>query len=133
MKTIVHVELSDEEREQVAQSLGHSGLVTRKQVTAFVQNQVTKAIKGKLNDQGNKTDTASGEDPPGDSGSGGPGTGDRGVREEVSGRGFTPSRGDEPYLFKARDPALRELHSNILDAIQALEDYTWEQMEKNRE
>ena len=47
-------------------------------------------------------------------------------------RDFVPSRGDEPYLFRAQDEKLHKLHQDLLNAIDALNKYTWEKMEKNR-
>ena len=45
---------------------------------------------------------------------------------------FEPSRGDEPYLFKAKNESLREIHTRMLNLLEEYEAAVWADMEKNR-
>ena len=45
---------------------------------------------------------------------------------------FVPTRGDEKYMFKARNESIREIHSRMLDCIEDYESAVRDDMEKNR-
>ncbi len=113
MKVIIHLEITDDDRSKLAQSLGHSGLVTRKEVTEFVKEKIREAIDisaaapslARPADEGRRTDIPD----------------------------FTPSRGDEPYLYRAKDSELAALCSAALDGLDALDRYVWDKLEENRQ
>lgn len=113
MKTIVHFETTDEQRKRLAEAWGVKGVVSRNDIKARAQAWLESEMAG--NSAPAEVELPAPEPP-----------------KPAKRDGFVPSRGDEPYIFKARDERLRQLHSNLLDAIEALEDYTWEQMERNR-
>ena len=46
---------------------------------------------------------------------------------------FTPSRGDEPYLYKPKSVPLKEACSRMLDLAEEVEQLVWDVLEKNRE
>ena len=144
MKTIIHIVLSEEERESVYMSLfGHPGKVSRKQLTRFVEDIVCEVIKGNTIEpasifvedivgeviQGNTIEPASSRpvkaadevEPAA------PASGDRGIHE------FVPTRGDEAYMYKGKDPELAAQCSKVLDGIQYIEQYAWTALERNRE
>jgi hypothetical protein len=95
MKTNIGIETTDEERQRIAEALGlKHKLATRHDIKTFVEGCIKSLI------QGEETfavtiDAAKGtvevEPPP---------ERDRSVRP------FVPSRGDEPYLYKPKDPEL---------------------------
>ncbi len=138
MKVIVHLTISDDDRAKMAQSLGHSGLVTRNQVTEAVNIFITERINGTGTESPTNADTVHTEAGP-----------ERSERDHSDARNalvraeeravdrragkFVPSRGDEPYLYRAQDPRLAAACSAVLDATGRLDEYIWEKLEENRE
>jgi hypothetical protein len=87
------VSLTDEQRNVMFRKLkGGKGMVSRKDVNAFVEQKIEECLNG-----GTLV-------PMGMS-----------VVEITEQRDFKPSRGDEPYVFKAKDESLRAIHSRMLD------------------
>lgn len=123
MKTNVGIETTDEQRKLLAQALGKKGMVSRNDIKeaidAYIKLLLTDAYATATRLEQEPEVNVS-EDLR------------RQAAEREPGEGFTPSRGDEPYIFKAKDPQLHQLHSNLLDALEALENYTWADMEANR-
>lgn len=123
MKTNIGIELTDEERAVLAQNwFGRKTMVSRKEVTAFVNASIQQAILG--SEEADPEPMREVEDP-------------APVRTEVRGdRGvhsFVPSRGDEPYLYRPKDPKLAAALSTVLDATEALDTYIWNELERNRQ
>jgi hypothetical protein len=123
MKTNIGIELSDEVRAVLAQNwFGRKTMVSRKEVTDFVNASIQQAILGS-----EKTDP----EPVREAEDAAP------VRTEVlRDRGvhnFVPSRGDEPYLYRPKDPKLAAALSTVLNAAEALDMYIWNELERNRQ
>lgn len=114
MKVNVGIEISDDDRKVMAEKLGKSGLATRNDVREFV----TKSLEDFINGQPPVAE----DDAP---------VIERAPQERTA--DFKASRGDEPYLFKAKDQKLREIHSRMLDTIEEYESYVWQLMENNRQ
>jgi len=135
MKTNIGIVTTDEERERIARSLGHNGLVSRKDLTQAVETFVQDLIErnGYIVE---KDLEISGPDPKADSQADQaleralevePGSDrDRSIRE------FMPSRGDEPYLYRAKDPELAARLRALLDDAERFEEYVWSKLEENR-
>ena len=136
MKTIIHLELSDEDRRDLARRIDRNPvtkrLVTRKEVTelvlTLVDDEVTKGWESTTDDRGDDILNREDETQP-----------ERRLRtiaevedDEPKPFKFIPSRGDEPYLFKSKDPEMTKLCSAILDATNALDEYVWRALEENR-
>jgi len=117
VKTIIHLEITDDERAKMSQSLGHSGLVTRKQVTEFVEETIRNAIQPVKDIPTTASPLAR--------------SADEGRRTHFP--VFTPSRGDEPYLYRPKDPKLAALCSTALDGLERLDRYVWDKLEENRQ
>ena len=122
MKTIVHIELTDEERLAIG---GGRFMVSRKEVTGLVnkfiedlKNEDTRrsdAVELPRNEETEalaKTIAATGRD--------------------CSIREFVPSRGDEPYLYDGEDPELTDACRAVLDGLQFIEGHAWAALEGNR-
>lgn len=122
MKTIVHIELNDEDRRKI----GGSFMVSRKDVTTlvneFIEGLKTNDYPGSSNEDGlptneeaealAKTVATAGRD--------------------FSIREFVPSRGDEEYLYTGEDPELTDACRSILDGLQFIERRAWAALEGNR-
>lgn len=129
MKTIIHLNLTDDQRELFAHALCKKGMVSRKEVTAWVEEAIEQLLTTQENndDQGSDTQLIPTEAieaiteplPPQT-------VGDRSLRE------FVPSRGDEPYLYKPENPELAAACSAILDGLQYIETRVWDELERNR-
>lgn len=121
MITQIRIETSDEERAKLAEFwYGRKKMASR----AEILEQVHKFIGDILTGKNTPEEITPADDAP-----------KAEAKPKLPARAidnFQPSRGDEPYIFKPKDEKMRQLHSNLLDAIQAVEDYTWELMEKNR-
>ena len=128
MKTNLGIETTDEERAAISKAAGlDSKMVSRKELTGLVNKYIEDLKNGRnpyTTDGGESREVPAVAEGEPDSQRAG---------HHRSTPEFIPSRGDEPYLFKASDPALRDIHSRFLDLAQELEDYTWEQMERNRD
>ena len=138
MKTIIHLELSDEERSDLAKLLDRNPctnrLVTRKEVTELTQTLVNDVLKrGLREDNGQTTEVNSEPEGPsdGDSGQRGDGGGGSSVSDDPDTR-FIPSRGDEGYLAKPSDPGVAAACSRILDDAALIEQFAWDTIERNR-
>lgn len=132
MKTNIGIETSDESREKIARTLGlKEKLVSRKALSDAVMAYVQELIDGKVHGESSGIGADSNTDPDNASSAL---VLDTGGERPNSGSlsDFKPSRGDESYLFKARDAELHARLSNLLDAVEGLEDYTWTKMEENR-
>jgi len=87
-------------------------MVSRKDVNTFVQEKIDECLNGASPPEESRTV----KDAP----------------DLLTSDDFKPSRGDEPYIFKAKDESLREIHSRMLDCIEEYEAAVWVEMEKNR-
>lgn len=115
------VSLTDEQRVIMYQRLtgkNGKGMVSRADVNTFVKDRIEKFLNG--------VDTKSPLKlaPPNPILSPEP--------HEFDEPPFKPTRGDEPYMFKAKDESLRAIHTRMLDCIEEYERAVWEEMEKNR-
>jgi len=127
VKTNIGIETTDEERLSIGNTLGLGRMATRKEIRETVNEHVQALIEGRRSvlEVEHEAEDRTGEIV---------GEAARPLPEGTERvRNFMPSRGDEAYLFTPRDPELKQLHSNLLDAIEALEEYTWKQLEKNRQ
>jgi hypothetical protein len=115
------VTLTDDERNKMFRKLNGSngkGMVSRAEVNCFVKKKIAEVLNG----------TAAPEktidllDP----------TTHHIAFEEKTDDAFKPTRGDEPYIFKAKDESLRAIHTRMLDCIEEYERAVWTEMEKNR-
>lgn len=129
MITNIRLELSDEERSHLALNcFGGKGMVSRKEVTNLVTAYIALQIEGEDNvmqenarsDRG-RIELRDGLDDRRDDGS-----------MQRPGNGFIPSRGDESYVFKAKDSELHNAVSSVLDGLSLIEKITWEYAEQNR-
>jgi hypothetical protein len=123
MMTVIKLDLSGSQITRICdKKFGHPGHMTRKQITAWVEEMVHDYIHEKVNEepveQAPETVARQPEDKPG---------GDRGVRD------FVPSRGDEPYLCRPKSPELAAACSAILDGLEVIEEFAWESLERNRQ
>ena len=119
------VSLTDEQRNKMVRSIFGSDskrMITRHEVNEFVQKKIQEVLNGGTEthrfvpEHGQKSNIVKVTS-----------------REEQSGAyDFTPSRGDEPYIFKAKDESLRAIHSRMLDCIEEYEAAVWKDIEKNR-
>lgn len=120
MKTIIHLDTNDDTRLLIAKSLGIKGMVSRKQLTEAVIDYVKGLADGFPEPIIRAVEpVASSEET-------------QVHQPVVSSSEFKPSRGDEPYIYKAKDPALRDRLSSLLDSLEALEEYTWSKLEENK-
>lgn len=127
MKTNIGIETTDEERAHIAVALGlEHKLAKREDIKEAVNEYIERLKRGytDLPDAG-----GSGRDSD-DGGSGGhSGLSDDG--DPIA--NFRPSRGDEPYLLKPRDPALRDILSRMLDVSEEYDQYVWQKLNENRQ
>ena len=118
MKTIIHIELSDKERSDLAIRIHRDPdtkvLVTRKEVVEHVQNFIAQELKNI-------------QEPVPEMGTNIPKP-----DEEIGIVGFTPSRGDEDYLAQPKDVEIAAACSRILDDTAFIEAFAWETVERNR-
>lgn len=128
MKTIIHLNLTDDQRELFAHALCKKGMVSRKEVTAWVEDAIARLITTQeINNEHEESELIPTEAieaiteplPPQT-------VGNRSLRE------FVPSRGDEPYLYKPENPELAAACSAILDGLQYIETRVWDELERNR-
>jgi hypothetical protein len=148
MKTIIHVELSDLDRNDLAKRINRDpnckDLVTRKEVTDLVhaliqdemRNDAWSVVDIKENEDGQSTKA---EPEPEGKGDGTPRQrGERGGTRSVSDDfdpgivGFTPSRGDEDYLAQPTFPEIAAACTRILDDTALIEGFAWDTVERNR-
>jgi hypothetical protein len=125
MKTIVHLTLTDEERALVSKSWGlKSKMVSRQEVTDYVHNQIRLAIAGKPSPKVDPEPVRAAEAP-------------APIQPQPRSNrvlcDFVPSRGDEPYLYKPKDPELAASCRAALDGLEAIEEYIWDALERNRQ
>ena len=135
MKTIIHITLSDEARNDLAKRIDRKDttrLVTRKEVTELVNALVDYEIeRGYEDDQSTEAGTSSEAPSDGDSGE----RRERGGSERVpddAAPPFVPSRGDEDYLSQPTDPGIAAACSRILDDAALIEKFAWDTVERNR-
>lgn len=122
MKVIVHINIDDDERNKIATALdGHESkrMVSRAEIKEVCAN----AVGTLLNPEGSEDDNERSEIENIE-----PSSFD--WRKEP---GFTPSRGDESYLYKPKNSELAAACSAILDGLEFVESFAWEQLERNRE
>jgi len=141
MKTIIHITLSDVERNDLAKRIDRDPvterLVTRKEVTELVhtliQDEITTGWESTTDDRGPQIEAVEREREP-ESNEDVP-EGGRGEVEPVpreSYATFIPTRGDEDYIARPRDPKLATACSSILDNIALIEAYVWETITRNQ-
>ena len=130
MKTIVHIETTDEQREVLAAKLGGKKMISRKEVTDLVQTYIARLITEE--DYG-----PNGYMPPpdafADEAPQEPAPAEPEASRDRSVRAFVPSRGDEEYLYRGKDPELTAACSSVLDACEHLDQVIWRKLEENRE
>jgi len=140
VKTIVHIELSDEDRNDLAKRLSRNPadkhLVSRKEVTEFVHSLIHQEIEDGRNQEkedaveqtsDGKLRRSSGQErPSGDD----PAAPDMGRLSQVA--AFVASRGDEEYLAQPKDPGIAAACSRILDDTALIDAFVWETVDKNR-
>ena len=115
MKTIVHIELNDKDRAKIGKMLGLGHMVTRKELTEAVERHVEYLIKGKVEEDAVFAAKKILDE--------------KEIPKDVK---FTPSRGDEAYLTRPKDPELAATCSRILDDVAIVEAFVWETIERNR-
>jgi len=134
VKTIVHIDLGDAERNLIATYLERketTRMVSRKEVTELVQQHINdivcQADAGEYDDQSIETVEVSSEKA---ATTGGRGERDAGRPDSVL--GFVPSRGDEDYLSQPKDIGVAAACSRILDDAALIEQFAWDTVERNR-
>jgi len=141
MKTIVHIELDDTKRRLLAVYLTRDPatkhLVTRKEVTelvcAFVSERISRAYQGEYDGYDEDIpDTPDSGRPGRDNGHDGS-AGHQGLPDDADPvASFTPSRGDEPYLYTGRNNALTGACTEMLDIAARVDQLIWEALEGDR-
>jgi hypothetical protein len=131
MKTIIHLELNDLERNDLAKRIDREDtkrLVTRKEVTdlvnALVQDEVTQGWESTTDDRGPQKNA-----PPTCEQIQGP---EWKPPAAAGGQIFIPSRGDEDYLTQPKDPGVAAACSRILDDTKLIEEFAWNTIERIR-
>jgi len=119
MNTNLAIPLTNEERAQIGKILGLGHMITRKELREAIQRHVKYLIEGK------EIELATDEEVEEVTGIKPKARGDRDVC------GFVPSRGDEAYLTRPRDPELAATCSRILDDVAIVEAFAWETIERN--
>lgn len=127
MKVIVHLTLTDNERGIFNAALCKKGMASRKDVHKWVTDAVNRLLE--MQERNNEPaeidpladETVQAPDP----------------IEPSTGRsrdipGFMPSRGDEPYLYKAQNADIAAACSRILDDSELIRNFAWETLERNR-
>ena len=128
MKTIVHIELSDLDRNDLAKRIDRedtSRLVTRKEVTELVLALIQQEIEDGRNQEEERGDERH-VDPDE------PEIKLEGGVPEAHTPAFIPSRGDEDYLTQPKDPGIAAACSRILDDTALIEQFAWDTIERNR-
>lgn len=121
MKTNLGLETTDEERLLIGQALGTNRMVTRKELREEIERHVEELKRGTTPRRPADEETVPAAAAEPEAG------GDRSVR------GFVPSRGDEPYLYKPKDPELAAVCSSVLDVLERFEEVVWRALEENRQ
>jgi len=146
MKTIIHLELSDLERNDLAKRIDRNQdtkrLVTRKEVTelvlALIDDEMrddhwnTVDIKEKIRGETTEARPAAKTTDHGDPGQRRERGRDKRVPHDMPTGGFSPSRGDEDYLTQPRDPDIAAACRSIIDATTLINEFAWETIERNR-
>jgi hypothetical protein len=158
MKTIVHIELSDSDRNDLARRIDRDPvtkrLVTRKEVTehvlALVNDEITLGWESTTDDRGKELtngnsipEHASTDDVHPTSGQEGKSGDDSTPGERPSfaqfcnekdadPNAFTPSRGDEDYLTQPKSTDISAACRRILSATELIEEFAWNTIERNR-
>lgn len=144
MKTIVHIELSDEDRSDLAKRLRrdplNKGLITRTEIKELVHNFINQEIQDGCNQEVQPVRRSDDQRSPL------PRDGvsehaifaakkkldDQPIPENVGFTPFVPSRGDEDYLTQPKDPGVAAACRRILDDTAIIEQFAWETIERNR-
>ena len=96
-------------------------MVTRKQLREEIERHVERLKRGETAERQRDEETV-------------PAAADEPDTPAVVGvRGFVPSRGDESYLYRPKDPELAAACSAALDACERLDEVIWRKLEENRE
>jgi hypothetical protein len=112
------VTLTDDERNKMFRSLNGNngkGMVSRADVNNFVKEKIAESLNGARSIEVAVTERVVHPAP-----------------DTLNSDDFKPTRGDEPYIFKAKDESLRAIHTRMLDCIEEYERAVWTEMEKNR-
>jgi hypothetical protein len=116
MKTIIHLELSDEERNDLAARIRRDPdttlYATRKEITEHVLDFINQEIK---NARVQETQATPCKPEP-----------------KKQAAAFIPSRGDEDYLTQPKDPDIAAACHRILDDTALIEQFAWDTIERNR-
>lgn len=140
MKTNIGIETTDEERQLIAAYLDRNSATKRLAsrndikdlVTQFISDIIQRAANGEYDEpsQENIPDTGRHRGDRDDDGR----AGDQGLPDRSDPvANFRPSRGDESYLYKGRNPALTEKCREALDIAEQIDQLIWEELEKNRD
>ncbi len=117
MKTIIHLDLTDEQREIFSNALCRKGMVSRKEVNEWVNEAVLRLLT--TQEHNNEPEIPS-----------------EAIESITEPRpppaAFTPSRGDEPYLYRPQDPELAAACSAVLDGLAHIDQHVWATLERNR-
>lgn len=142
MKTIIHIETTDEERRLLQTYLERNSktkkLISRNDLKDLVTQHVSDLIHRADNKEFDEEPNASSNLPNETQASETDRDEQPSEHEKIPvnrnpGAGFVPSRGDEPYLYKPKDPHLKDRLSALLDDLKQMEDYVWNKLEENRE
>ena len=121
MKTHVHLTITDTERLILAEKwFSRKQMVSRKEVVSFVETQIQLALLSETVEPESARETediVTHESPR---------SGDSSIRP------FVPSRGDESYLCKPKSGELAAACSQVLDGLEFIETFAWENIERNR-
>lgn len=121
MKTIIHLEVTDTERLVLAEKwFNRKQMVSRKEVINFVEAQIQLALLGETVEPEPARETENVVTHESSR------SGDQGIRP------FVPSRGDESYLCKPKSGELAAACSQVLDGLEFIETFAWENIERNR-
>lgn len=132
MKTIIHLDITDEERTLIAATLGLSQMVSRKQVTLLVVEHIAGLMLGPTSNDDNES-KIDGKTEPESARKTEDVAADKPARNRDQGvSAFVPSRGDEAYLCRPSSTELAAVCSQILDGLEFIEAFTWETVERNR-
>lgn len=107
---------------KLAQAVKGKDWMTRKEIREWIEEMVNETIDGEREEAHPRADTPAEE----------PACEEAQAIRNRSVRGFVPSRGDEEYLYKPKDPELAAACSTVLDGLEYVERYVWDALERNR-
>ncbi len=133
MKTIVHINLGDADRNLIATYLERkktTRMASRKEVNDLVQQHITDIIcqadAGEYDDDSRIEQRTIHDEVPSKQGQ------PRESGDDSSPQAFAPSRGDEDYLAQPKDTDIAAACSRILDDASLINAFAWDTVERNR-